>query len=114
MFCGLAVVYGNVTNSRPGPGLYADGLGSLADVVVPEHIYQTRDGSRILFVDTKSCARVVNRISGQVTTILGDCIQLLYLIVIVYQLFWNIPSSLKYSVLHLVNLLSLNFFLLIL
>ncbi|KAF6019051.1 hypothetical protein EB796_022652 [Bugula neritina] len=89
------LVYGNVTNSRPGPGLYADGLGSLADVVVPEHIYQTRDGSRILFVDTKSCARVVNRTSGQVTTILGDCIQLLYLIVIVYKLFWNIPSSLN-------------------
>lgn len=67
----ILVLYGSPPGqARANSELYADGLE--AGMVRPEFLYQTRDGKEIYFVDSRTCARVVNRASKAITTIIGN------------------------------------------
>jgi len=64
------VIYGNLTAPRPtGSVPDWDGADNEAGISSPEHIYNTVD--KIYFLDGRSCARVVNRTTNEVKTVLG-------------------------------------------
>ena len=67
----LIVLYGDVTAARPEVGEDWDGDGTEAQIKTPEHLFQAKLADNIYFVDDKSCARMVNRKTGQVSTELG-------------------------------------------
>ena len=67
----FTVLYGNVTAARPVVGEDWDGDGTEAQIKTPEHLFQAKLADVIYFVDDKSCARMVNRNTGQVSTELG-------------------------------------------
>ena len=48
---------GNCSRPAEGYDSYRHGAGSSARMMSPEHGYQLRDGSYVLFVDDSSCAR---------------------------------------------------------
>ena len=56
---------------RPVVGEDWDGTGVRAQIKTPEHLYQAKNSDYIYFVDDKSCARMVNTATGDVTTELG-------------------------------------------
>lgn len=60
-------------SSETGDGSesYNDGRGTDAHMMSPEQGYQTQDGVWTLFVDNKSCARKLNMINKDVTTVIG-------------------------------------------
>ena len=67
----FTVLYGNVTAERPRVGVDWDGDGTEAQIITPEHLFQANLADVIYFVDDKSCARMVNRNSRQVSTEIG-------------------------------------------
>ena len=67
----LTVLYGYVPAARPVVGEDWDGDRTEAQIKTPEHLFQAKLADNIYFVDDKSCARMVNRKTGQVSTELG-------------------------------------------
>ena len=57
--------------TRPVVGDDWDGNGVSAQIKTPEHLYQAKNSDVIYFVDDKSCARMVDTATGDVTTELG-------------------------------------------
>ena len=71
----ISVLYGDTSKDTPPDGTNWDTIADKpAQISFPEHLVQTQihDDYFIYFLDIKSCARRINRTSGEIKTFLGE------------------------------------------